>query len=90
MQIVSNGDNLHEISNTVFSGKKKNITNVSVAELAQSVVMVNTYAYTWYTYCPTHLLTLKMPITTAADGVLIFISLFFYLFIYLFCIFQRK
>ena len=33
MQIVSNGDNLHETSN-LFSGKnKKNITNMSSAEL---------------------------------------------------------
>ena len=37
MQIVSKGDNLHEMSNPVFwENKKKNITILSPAELAQS------------------------------------------------------
>ena len=36
MQIVSNGDNLHEMSNPVFRGKIK----TSSAELAQKVVKV--------------------------------------------------
>ena len=41
MQIVSTGDNLHEMSNAVFWGKnKKNITNLSFAELGQRVVKV--------------------------------------------------
>ena len=43
MQIVSNGDNLHEISNPVFWGKKeKNIINLSSAEFALRVVKVKT------------------------------------------------
>ena len=38
MHIVSNGDNLHEMSNPIFLGKnKKNITNFSSAELAKRV-----------------------------------------------------
>ena len=42
MQIVSNGDNLHEMSN-LFSGKnKKHIVNLLSAEFAQRVVKVNT------------------------------------------------
>ena len=41
MQIVSIGDNLHEMLNPVFWEKiKKSITNVSSAELAQKVVKV--------------------------------------------------
>ena len=38
MQIVSNGDSMHEMSNPVFWKKKirKNIINVSTAEIAQS------------------------------------------------------
>ena len=40
MQIVHNGDSLHEMSN-LFSGKnKKNIINLSFVELAQIVVEV--------------------------------------------------
>ena len=40
MQIVSWGDNLHEMSNPVFWLKKirKNIINLSSAEFAQGVV----------------------------------------------------
>ena len=42
MQIVSTGDNLHEISKPIFSKKnKKNIVKLSSAELAQRVVKVN-------------------------------------------------
>ena len=40
MQIVSNGDNLHEMSNSVFRENKKNIINLLSAELAQSTVKV--------------------------------------------------
>ena len=42
MQIVSNGDNLHEMSNPVFWEKKniKNITKMLSAGLTQRVVMV--------------------------------------------------
>ena len=40
MQIVSIGDNLHEMSNPVFWEKKKSITNLSYAELAQAVIKV--------------------------------------------------
>ena len=50
MHIVSGGDNLHEMSNprqfawnvkSLFLGKnKKNVTNLSSAELAQRVVKV--------------------------------------------------
>ena len=42
MQIVSIGDNLHDISNPVFWEKyKKNIISLSSAELAKSVIKVN-------------------------------------------------
>ena len=43
MQIVSNGDSLHEMSNSVFleKKKKKNIINSSAAELARRVVKNN-------------------------------------------------
>ena len=40
MQIFSKGDNLHEILNPVFWESKKNITNLSSAELAQRTVKV--------------------------------------------------
>ena len=43
MQIVSNGDNLHEMSNPIFlfSGKnQKSIINLSSAELAERVIKV--------------------------------------------------
>ena len=40
MQIVSNGDNLHEMSNPVSGKNKKNIINLSSAEYAQRVVKV--------------------------------------------------
>ena len=45
MQIVSNGDNLHEMSNLVFCflGKiRQNTINYSSAELAQRVETINT------------------------------------------------
>ena len=35
MQIVTNGDNLYEMSNPVFWDKLENITSLSYAELAQ-------------------------------------------------------
>ena len=41
MQIVSIGDNLHEMSNHVFWENKKYVTYLSSAEFAQRVVMVN-------------------------------------------------
>ena len=42
MQIVSNGDNLHEMPNPVFWEKiKKNITSLSPAELANRLVKAN-------------------------------------------------
>ena len=41
MQIVSLGDNLHEMSNPVFWENKKNIINLPSAESAQRVVKVN-------------------------------------------------
>ena len=47
MQIVSNGDNLHEMSNPVFFffffffWKTRNIINLSCAEFAQRVVNIN-------------------------------------------------
>ena len=41
MQIVSSGDNLHEMSNPVFlEKKKKKITNMNSAEFAQRWAMV--------------------------------------------------
>ena len=40
MQIVSTGDNLHEMSNPVFRENKKNINNLPSAYLAQKVVKV--------------------------------------------------
>ena len=42
MQIVSNGDNLHEMSNPVsWENNKKKIINISSADLAQRVLKVN-------------------------------------------------
>ena len=41
MQTVSIGDSLHEMSNPVFGGNKKDITNLSSAELAVGVVKIN-------------------------------------------------
>ena len=38
MQIVSSGDNLHDMSNPVFWEKYENTANLSSAELAQRVV----------------------------------------------------
>ena len=40
MQIVSNGENLHEMSKPVFWENKENIINLSPAELAQRVIKV--------------------------------------------------
>ena len=40
MQIVSNGDNLHELSNPVSGKNKKNIISLLSAESAQTVVHV--------------------------------------------------
>ena len=37
MQIVSNGDNLHEMSNPAFWGKKKKTINSPSAEFTQRV-----------------------------------------------------
>ena len=46
MQIVSNRDNLHKMSNCFFLGekekkKKKNVINLSSAEYASRMAMVN-------------------------------------------------
>ena len=40
MQIVSFGDNLHEMSNPIFLESRENIINLPSAELAQKVVKV--------------------------------------------------
>ena len=40
MQIVSSGDNLHEISKPIFWKKSENIIDLSSAELALRVVKV--------------------------------------------------
>ena len=40
MQIVANGDNLHEISNSVFWENKKNIVSLLSAEFAHTCNMV--------------------------------------------------
>ena len=40
MQIISNGDNWHEMSNPFFWENKKNIVPLSSAELAKRVVKV--------------------------------------------------
>ena len=40
VQIVSRGDNLHEISKPIFWKNKKNIISLSSAEFAQRVVKV--------------------------------------------------
>ena len=45
MQIVSSGDNLHEMSNPPGKNKKKNAFNLSSAEWAQSVVKVKVRQY---------------------------------------------
>ena len=48
MQIISNGDNLHELSNPFFfsgKNKKKNVINLLSAELAQRVVGDNHKIY---------------------------------------------
>ena len=43
MQIVSSGDNLHEMTKPIFwkNKEKKNIINLSAAEFAQRVVKVD-------------------------------------------------
>ena len=49
MQIISIGDNLHEMSNPILREQnKKNVINLSSAELAQQVLKVNYTAI--YTY----------------------------------------
>ena len=40
MQIVSNEDNLHKMSNLFFGINKKYMTNLSSADLAQGVLKV--------------------------------------------------
>ena len=57
MQIVSSGDNLHEISDPVFREKlRKNIISLSSAELAQMVVKVKSH---WNCHIKTG--SLRMP-----------------------------
>ena len=41
MQIVSQGDNLHDMSNDIFWENKKKVINLSSTEFAQIVVDVN-------------------------------------------------
>ena len=56
MQIVSLGDNLHEVSDPIFLENKKNVTNLSSAESAHSMVSFNTFLIfslkhmLWYTF----------------------------------------
>ena len=50
MQIVSTGDNLHEMSHPVFWKNKKIAISLSSAKWAQRVVKVNT----WYTVSAKH------------------------------------
>ena len=47
-----NGDNLHETSNPVFRRNKKNIFNLSSAELAQRVVKVKVHFVCVEALCP--------------------------------------
>ena len=44
MQIVALRDNLHEVSDPIFWINKKNITNLSSADSAHSLVSVNHYS----------------------------------------------
>ena len=52
MQIVSSGDNLHDMSKPISGKNKKNIVNLSSAELAQKVVKVNQLKqkFNWFNY----------------------------------------
>ena len=43
MQIVSLGDNLHDMPKSIFLGKKKNTISLSSAELAQRVIKVDCF-----------------------------------------------
>ena len=45
MQIVSLGDNLHEVSDPIFRKNKKNIVSLSSAEFALRVVSVKQKKY---------------------------------------------
>ena len=49
MQIVSNGDNLHEMSNPFLGTNQKHITNLSPAELAQRLVEIKSLFYGYKT-----------------------------------------
>ena len=51
MQIVSLGDNLHEMSKPAFWEKKKNIISLSFAECTQTVVKVNMDGFKESKYC---------------------------------------
>ena len=44
MQIVSKGDNLHEMSKSTFRENEETIVNLSSAELAQRVIKVKSYS----------------------------------------------
>ena len=44
MQIVSTGDNLHDMSN-LFSGKSKKNVNLSSVELVKKVVRINVFVF---------------------------------------------
>ena len=43
MQIVSNGENLHEMSKLIF--RRKNVTILSSAELSKRVVTIKIYVF---------------------------------------------
>ena len=43
MQVVSAGDNLHEMSKPIFWEKYENISSLSSAELAQRVLRVKSF-----------------------------------------------
>ena len=90
MQIVSNGDNLHELSNPVCWGKISSIC--PSAEFAQKVVKVNEQALEEVkmpTICMIKLFSscfrncfkngtfILVPITTTADDTLIFYYYYF-------------
>ena len=52
MQIVSNGNNLPVMSKSLFWENKKNITQLSSAELAKRMVTVKSILHTAYKSLP--------------------------------------
>ena len=63
MQIVSLGENLHEMSNPVLWKNKKSIINLSSAENAQKVVKVNIYLFVIYVYFILQKVALQFPLS---------------------------